>query len=167
MLLLRSFKAEDMGEESAPCPPRPHRVSSISCAKLWWGWNDLSVMCSACAWNASVFSTCLIDNHCYCLKFILISINNLHGSTWICHRCFSPSILRTGLFFLPKSSLVFILSFEKYLLSPWQCTPVLLPGKSHGQRSLVGYSPWGHKESDTTERLHLFTYHNSGTVLGT
>ena len=29
--------------------------------------------------------------------------------------------------------------------------PVLLPGKLHGQRSLVGYSPWGHKESDTTE----------------
>ena len=37
----------------------------------------------------------------------------------------------------------------------WQCTPVLLPGKSHGQRSLVGPSPWGHKESDTTERLHF------------
>ena len=37
----------------------------------------------------------------------------------------------------------------------WQSTPVLLPGKSHGQRSLVGYSPWGHKESDTTERLHV------------
>ena len=31
--------------------------------------------------------------------------------------------------------------------------PVFLPGKSHGQRSLVGYSPWGRKESDTTERL--------------
>ena len=31
----------------------------------------------------------------------------------------------------------------------WQPTPVLLPGKSHGWRSLVGYSPWGHKESDT------------------
>ena len=30
-------------------------------------------------------------------------------------------------------------------------TPVLLPGKFHGRRSLVGYSPWGHKESDTTE----------------
>ena len=37
----------------------------------------------------------------------------------------------------------------------WQPTPVLLPGKSHGSRSLVGYSLWGHKESDTTERLHL------------
>ena len=34
-------------------------------------------------------------------------------------------------------------------------TPVLLPGKSHGQRSLVGSSPWGRKESDTTERLHF------------
>ena len=37
----------------------------------------------------------------------------------------------------------------------WQSTPGLLPGKSHGQRSLVGYSPWGRKESDTTERLHF------------
>ena len=33
----------------------------------------------------------------------------------------------------------------------WHPTPVLLPGKSHGQRSLVGCSPWGCKESDTTE----------------
>ena len=33
----------------------------------------------------------------------------------------------------------------------WQSTPVFLPGESHGQRSLVGYSPWGHKELDTTE----------------
>ena len=40
----------------------------------------------------------------------------------------------------------------------WQPTPVLLPGKSHGQRSLVGYSPWGRKESDKTKRLH-FHFH--------
>ena len=33
----------------------------------------------------------------------------------------------------------------------WQPTPVSLPGESHGQRSLVGYSPWGCKESDMTE----------------
>ena len=37
----------------------------------------------------------------------------------------------------------------------WQPTLVLLPGESHGERSLVGYSPWGHTESDTTEWLHL------------
>ena len=35
----------------------------------------------------------------------------------------------------------------------WQATPVSLPGESHGQRSLVGYSPWGRKESDMTGRL--------------
>ena len=39
----------------------------------------------------------------------------------------------------------------------WQSTPVLLPGKSHRQRSLVGYSLWGCKQSDTTERLHFHT----------
>ena len=33
----------------------------------------------------------------------------------------------------------------------WKPTPVFLPGKSHGQRSLVGYSPWGRNESDRTE----------------
>ena len=37
----------------------------------------------------------------------------------------------------------------------WHPTPVLLPGKSHGWRSLVGCSPWGRWESDTTERLHF------------
>ena len=37
----------------------------------------------------------------------------------------------------------------------WYPTPVLLPGKSHGPRSLVGCSPWGRQESDTTERLHF------------
>ena len=36
----------------------------------------------------------------------------------------------------------------------WQFTPVFLPGKSYGQRSLVGYSPWGHKESDSIEQLN-------------
>ena len=37
----------------------------------------------------------------------------------------------------------------------WHPTPVPLPGKSHGQRSLVGCSPWGHEESDMTEQLHF------------
>ena len=37
----------------------------------------------------------------------------------------------------------------------WHPTPVLLPGKSHGWRSLVGCSPWGRQESDMTEQLHF------------
>ena len=40
----------------------------------------------------------------------------------------------------------------------WQPTQVLLPGKFHGWRSKVGYSPWGWKESDTTEQLHSLTH---------
>ena len=45
----------------------------------------------------------------------------------------------------------------------WHPTPVLLPGKSHGRRSLVGYSPWGLQESDTMERLH---FHSSLSCIG-
>ena len=40
----------------------------------------------------------------------------------------------------------------------WQLTPVFLPGKFHGQRSLEGYSPWGHRESNTTEWLSLSSF---------
>ena len=44
----------------------------------------------------------------------------------------------------------------------WQPTPAHLPEKSHGQRSLAGYSPGGRKELDTTEYAHAHTY----TVIG-
>ena len=45
----------------------------------------------------------------------------------------------------------------------WQPTPVFWPGKSHGQRSLVGCSPWDLEESDTTKRLH---FHFSLSCIG-
>jgi len=51
----------------------------------------------------------------------------------------------------------------KYRRRQWHPTPVLLPGKSHGRRSLVGCSPWGRQESDTTERLH---FHFSLSCIG-
>ena len=41
--------------------------------------------------------------------------------------------------------------FPKVFIRKWLPTPVFLPGESHGWRSLAGYSPWGHKELDTTE----------------
>ena len=44
----------------------------------------------------------------------------------------------------------------------WQPTPGLLPGESHGQRSLTGFSPWDRQESDTTE----LTYIHSTTLCG-
>ena len=50
-------------------------------------------------------------------------------------------------------SFIFLLIRCLYWRRRWHRTPVLLPRKSHGRRSLVGCSPWGRQESDTTERL--------------
>ena len=49
--------------------------------------------------------------------------------------------------------------------SKWLPTPAFLPGKSHGQRSLVGYSPCGHKESDTTENSTTLKMHKQNSRL--
>ena len=46
----------------------------------------------------------------------------------------------------------------------WKPTPVFLPGKFNGWRSLLGYNPWGCKELDTTERLHFTTFSNKNYV---
>ena len=65
-----------------------------------------------------------------------------------------PSCLPASSLYLTHSNILIfsnILSWRR----KWQPTPVLLPGKFHGQRSLVSYSAWGRKESGTTERLHF------------
>ena len=49
-----------------------------------------------------------------------------------------------------ESAIYIPISIYLYWRRKWQSTPVFLPGESHGRRSLVGYSPRGHKESDTT-----------------
>ena len=48
----------------------------------------------------------------------------------------------------------------------WQPTLVFLPGESYGQRSLVGYSPWGSKESDMTEQVTLSRAEVSKRIVG-
>ena len=66
---------------------------------------------------------------------------------------------------LPLFSLEFHVQVNvSHQVSKWQLTPVFLPGNPHGQRSLAGYRPWGHKESDMTEWLstaqYMHTYMN-------
>ena len=61
------------------------------------------------------------------------------------------------------SSFVLQSPIRKRRRRQWHPTPVLLPGKPHGRRSLVGCSPWGCEESDTTERLH---FHFSLSCIG-
>ena len=65
----------------------------------------------------------------------------------------SPTLQADSLLSKPPA-LIFVL---------WYPTPVLLPGESQGRRSLMGCSPWGHKESDTTKRL---PFHFSLSCIG-
>ena len=70
----------------------------------------------------------------YCPRIKIVSESKLsHLWLCLCHLC-------SWLYLMPAQ---------------WHPTPGLLPGKSHGRRSLVGCSPWGHEESDMTERLHF------------
>ena len=64
-----------------------------------------------------------------------------------------------------KRAVDLLLHQESLRRRQWHPTPVLLPGKSHGRRSLVGCSPWGRQELDTTERL-LFYFSLSCTGEG-
>ena len=62
-----------------------------------------------------------------------------------------------------KENQVFYKHLMKVKRRQWHPTPVLLPGKSHGRKSLVGCSPWGRKELDTTEQL---PFHFSLSCIG-
>ena len=114
---------------------------------------------------------------CHKKKLLLPMVVVCFLFTWFLHEFFPQILHISGCFFFLHVSV--IPSFPKYLhlLMPggsdgkesacsvrdlgsipglgraWQPTPVFLPGEPHGQRSLVGYSPWGCKESDTTEWL--------------
>ena len=74
--------------------------------------------------------------------------------------CLGASLVAQRIKRLPaiQETRVRFLGWEDPLEKEMQPTPVFLPGESHGQRSLAGYSPWGRKELDTTERLHFLEY---------
>ena len=87
---------------------------------------------------------------------------NLHYSLCLIHliKNYYISVSNCGPLFCQvvqeeKTRYIFIFKCFNSLTQKWQPTPVFLPGKSHRQRSLVGYSPWGGKELDMTEQLHF------------
>ena len=81
------------------------------------------------------------------------------GNLVSCSSAFSKSILNIWKFTVHILLKPGLENFECYFTSMWRRqwhpTLVLLPGKSHGWRSLAGCSPWGRDELDTTERLHV------------
>ena len=102
----------------------------------------------------------------------LYSINDIHSSYYKNHQLiFLSRFSYFGGSGMRWPSYIYDMTVKKNFNIPrgyfwrrwWHPTPVLLPGKSHGQRSLVSCSPWGHKESDTTERLH---FHFSFSCIG-
>ena len=101
------------------------------------------------AWFSSHLCLLLLTFTCQC--FYLLDL-------WF---FIDPHVARASLVAQPGKHLpamqetwVQSLAQEDPLEKEWQHTPVLLPRKAHGWRSLLGYSPWGRKELDTTERLH-------------
>ena len=87
-----------------------------------------------------IFAIVRIINHWFAESSIFQQVHCWHWSGII-----SGSVCR------PFHCSLFRFSWRR----KWQSIPVLLPGKSHGQRSLVRYSLWGRKELDTTEQLHF------------
>ena len=90
-----------------------------------------------------VFSTALVTEVEVFFSNLLIRILDGKEDSWDLKRMYN--------------SKKYVSCFEETSAKFWQQLPtqVLLPGKSHGQRSLGGYSPWGHTESDRPERLTL------------
>ena len=87
------------------------------------------------------------------------------GFLYVLPPCILPvciPIISLGRSILPGSkvsSLEFLVSVVERWRRKWQPTAILLPGKSHGWRSLVGYSPWDRKESDTKSIVIVFVIH--------
>ena len=76
-------------------------------------------------------------------------------SQWLYQFIFPPTVQEVSLFSITSPAFTVCRLFDDGLSdwwrSKWQCIPVFLSGEPHGQRSLVGYSPWGYTELDTTE----------------
>ena len=145
-----------LGQEDPPEEEMVTHSSILACRITWTGepgglqsmgshrvrhdWGDLAHtlikdkqrLPTVVSWHTSIKEKTLKKNICWASQ-----VHQWKEHSWQCRRCkrrwFGPWV-------------------EKI---PWrrkrQLTPVFLPGESHGQRSLAGYRPWGHKESDRTE----------------
>ena len=139
--------------------------SSLSLKKLFILKSTLSYMrtdtpaffCFLFAWNIFFHPLTFGLYVSWGLKWVSCR-QHIYGSCFFIH---SASLCLLVGAFNPFTFKVIIDIYVPIQRRKWQPTPVLLPGKYHGWRSLVGYSPWGHKESDRTERLHFLSFSSS------
>ena len=108
-----------------------------------------------------------------CSAFFIVQFSHPYMTTGktiaLTRRTFVDKVMSLLFNMLSRLVITFLLRSKHLLISwlqrKWQSIPVLLPGKSHGQRSLVGYSLRGCKESDMTERLHFHFQSPSAMIL--
>ena len=86
-----------------------------------------------------------------CSAFFIVQLSHPYMTTG------KAIALRRWMFVDKVMSLLCNMLSRLVMEKQWHPILVLLPGESHGRRSLLVYSPWGHEESDTTERLHSLT----------
>ena len=110
---------------------------------------------------SQIISTFTIALRNFCCKANLIFPLFFHVKWEFCYKVLGI----TYQCIFPNSRLLRFLSTSNLnsWRRQWHPTPILLPGKSHGRRSLVGCNPWGHWGSDMTERLH---FHFSLSCIG-
>ena len=127
-------------------------------------------MCLLVIWMSagkmSIRVFCPLFNQVACFGFLfLLNVAGAAYIFWILTLYQSNHLQIFSPFWLsPYSRQCALLGKSMYVRRrQWHPTPALLPGKSHGWRSLVGCSPWGLEESDTTERLH---FHFSLSCIG-
>ena len=126
--------ANDLASPVCMCKhAHTHAHTQLNACGKWWKLNELCILVSS--------AVCVCVCACVC---VLVA----HSQRVLLQRAVLYQYQFSG----------FILYYSYRWRRKWQPTPVVLPGKPHGWRSLVGYSPWSHKESDTTEQLHFHSY---------
>ena len=124
-----SLRPHGLQHVRSPCPLPTPRVYSNSCPLIWW---------------------CHPTNSSSVIPFSSKFQSFLASGSFQMSQLFASCSQSIGV-----SASISVLQWILRTDWKWQPTPVFLPGESHGWKSLVGYSPRGRKESDTTERLNF------------
>ena len=112
-------------------------------------------------WAACILMLRAVFLHCWRISMVCLALELVHSWVELGFRVgmedFGASLVAQRLKHLPARRETWVHPWVRKILwrRKWQPTPVFLPGESHGQKSLVGYSPQGRKELDMTERLHF------------
>ena len=134
LVMSDSLQSHGLQHARLPCSsPSPGALLKLMSTEVVTASNHL-VLCHPLLLLPSIFPSIRVfpNNSGVCIRW---------PKNWSFSFSISPSNEYSGLDFFQRRQ--------------WHPTPVLLPGKSHGRRSLVGCSPWGRDESDMTERLHF------------